>query len=281
MPTFDTPQPIIVQLSLGFVIANVRLTTGDRADTTVDIRPNDPANTADLKIAEQIHIGYADGRLAVRAPRLSTLFGRKGSIDVIIALPSGSHLHGETGMGEVLGEGRLGEVRFKTGYGDIRLDQAGELRLQSGSGDITVDAADGGAEITASNGAVNVRRIDGAAAVKNSNGATWIGEVTGDLRVNGANGGVTVDRAHASVAAKTANGSVRVGEVARGTVTLETAAGSLDVGIRTGTAAWLDLKTVSGRVHNELGEVAGPEKTEETVEVRARTYVGNITVRRA
>jgi DUF4097 and DUF4098 domain-containing protein YvlB len=143
-----------------------------------------------------------------------------------------------------------------------------------------VDHADG-ADITASNGAVNIRRIDGPATVKNSNGASWIGEVTGDLRVGAANGTVTVDRAHAGVAAKTANGSVRVGEVVRGAVTLRTAAGSIEVGIRTGTAAWLDLNTSAGRVRNELAAAAGPDNADETVEVRARTYAGDIVVRRA
>lgn len=280
MPTFDTPRPISVRLSLGFVVANVRVTAGDRTDTTVDVRPVDESNKADLKIAEQTRVEYADGRLVVRAPKLGTLFSRTGSVDVTIALPSGSGLQGETGMGELLCEGRLAECRFKTGYGEIRVEQAGAVNLSSASGDIIVDDADGGAEITASNGAVNVRRIDGPATVKNSNGASWIGEVTGDLRFNGANGAVTVDRAYADVAAKTANGSVRIGEVTRGAVTLETAAGSLDVGIRTGTAAWLDVKTVLGRVRNELAAAAGPENTDETVEVRARTYVGDIIIRR-
>ena len=109
---------------------------------------------------------------------------------------------------------------------------------------------------------------------------SWIGEVTGDLRVNGANGAITVDRAHAGVTAKTASGSVRIGEVSRGAVTLETAAGSVDVGIRTGTAAWLDLNTVSGRIRNELAAAAAPDGSDDTVEVRARTYVGDIVVRR-
>jgi DUF4097 and DUF4098 domain-containing protein YvlB len=281
MPTFDTPQPISVHLSLGFVVANVRVTAEDRADTTVDIRPVDTSSKSDVKIADQTSVEHAEGRLLVRAPKLGSLFGRPGSVEVTIALPSGSALRGETGMGELVCEGRLGECRLKTGFGEVRLDQAGPVILTSGSGDITVDHAEGGAEINASNGAVNVRRIDGPATVKNSNGASWVGEVTGDLRVNGANGAVTVDRAHASVVAKTANGKVRIGEVARGAVTLETAAGSLEVGIRAGTAAWLDLKTVAGRVRNELAAAAGPEDTDETVEVRARTHVGDILVRRA
>jgi DUF4097 and DUF4098 domain-containing protein YvlB len=281
MPTFDTPQPISVRLSLGFVVANVQIIADDRTDTTVEVQPIDASSKADMKIAEQTRIEYADGTLVVRAPKLATLFSRTGSVDVTVALPSGSQLQGETGMGEFVCEGRLGDCRFKTGFGEIRLDQAGAVHLKSGSGDVTVGHADGGAEITADNGAVNIRRIDGPATVKNSNGASWIGEVTGDLRVNGANGSVTVERAHAGVTAKTANGSVRIGQVARGAVTLETAAGALEVGIRTGTAAWLDLNTVSGRIRNELAAAAGPDNTDETVEVRARTYVGNIIIRRA
>ena len=280
MPTFDTPQPISVRLSLGFVVANVRVTADDRVESTVEVRPADPSNKTDMKIAEQTRIEYADGRLTLRAPKLGPLFGRPGAIDVTVALPSGSGLQGETGMGELVCDGRLGECRFKTGYGEIRLDQVGAVNLNSASGDVTVDHADNGAEITASNGGVNVGRIDGPATVKNSNGATWIGEVTGDLRLNAANGAVAIDRAHADVSVKTANGSVRLGEITRGTVTLETAAGSIEVGIRTGTAAWLDLNTSSGRVRNELAAASGPDDTDETVKVQARTYVGDITVRR-
>jgi DUF4097 and DUF4098 domain-containing protein YvlB len=281
MPTFDTPQPISATLSLGFVVGNVRISASDRTDTTVDVRPIDSSSKADLKVAEQTRIEYTDGRLVVNAPKLRSLFGRKGGIDVTIELPSGSRLQGETAMGELRCDGRLGECRFKTAYGEIRLDQAGVVNLKSASGDVTVDHADGGAEVTASNGAVRIRRIDGPAMVKNSNGDSWIGEVTGDLRLNAANGGITVDQAHAGVTAKTANGSVRIGEVTRGAVTLETAAGTLEVGIRAGTAAWLDLNTVSGRVRNELAASAGPDNAEETVEVRARTYVGDIIIRRS
>ena len=196
MPTFDTPQPISVRLSLGFVVANVRVTAGDHPDTTVDVRPVDALSKADLKIAEQTRIEYADGRLVVRAPKLGTLFSRTGAVDVTITLPSGSDLQGETGMGEFRCLGRLGDCRFKTGYGEIRLDRAGAVNLNSSSGDVVVDHADGDAEITAGNGAVNIGRIDGPATVKNSNGSSWIGEVTGELRVNGANGAVVVDRAH-------------------------------------------------------------------------------------
>ena len=41
------------------------------------------------------------------------------------------------------------------------------------------------------------------------------------------------------------------------------------------------LKTTAGRLSNELGSAAGPEGTDETVEVRARTSAGDILIRRA
>ncbi|MGW0434891.1 DUF4097 family beta strand repeat-containing protein [Micromonospora sp. NPDC003197] len=281
MPTFDTPQPISVTLSLSMVVANVQVIASDRVDTNVDVQPIDPTSKADLKVAEQTRVEYANGRLTIKAPKLGSLFTRTGGIDVTLELPSGSQIEGETGMGDLRCAGRLAECQLKNGYGKIRIDQAGAVKLHSGSGDVIVEHIAGNAEVTNSNGAIRLGRIDGPATVKNSNGDSWIGEVAGELRLRSANGGITVDRAHANVTATTANGSVRLGEVVRGTVTLESAAGSLEVGVRNGTAAWLDLKTIAGRVRNELESSTGPGDAGDTVEIRARTSVGSITVRRS
>ena len=84
-----------------------------------------------------------------------------------------------------------------------------------------------------------------------------------------------------SATAKTANGDVRITGVSRGEVVLETAAGELEVGIREGTAAWLDVATQFGAVHNTLGTDDAPGPSDSTVEVRARTAVGDILVGRS
>ena len=56
----------------------------------------------------------------------------------------------------------------------------------------------------------------------------------------------------------------------------------LEIGIGAGTSAWLDLKTGFGQVRNALDETATPrESTGETVEVRAHTGFGDITIHRA
>ncbi len=99
--------------------------------------------------------------------------------------------------------------------------------------------------------------------------------------MSGANGDIEIRSAEDSVTATTAHGTLRVGDVARGTVQLETSYGAIEVGVREGTAAWLDVSSGSGQVRNTLTASEAPEKTEDTVKVRARTRHGNIDVRRA
>lgn len=123
--------------------------------------------------------------------------------------------------------------------------------------------------------------IDGAAVIKNANGDTWIGEITGALRVSAANGDVSVDRAHADVTANTANGDVRIGDAARGTASLKTACGEIEIGVHAGAAARLDAHTSFGRVRNRLDTVDRPEPSDGTIDVRAHTGYGDIVIRRA
>jgi hypothetical protein len=282
MPTFDTPQPISVTVDLG--VGDLRIVASDRTDTIVEVRPSDPAKKADVTAAEQTRVEYAGGRLLIKAPknwRQYTFRGGGESVDVQVELPAGSQLQGETGVAALRCQGRLGECRYKTGVGDIQLDRAGAVQLRTGVGDITVERAGGDAELTTGSGSLRLDGIDGTAVVKNSNGDTWIGRVTGDLRVNAANGRISVDQASGAVAAKSANGDVRLGEVAHGAVLAQTAFGKVEIGIRDGVAAWLDLNTRFGTVRNDLDTADRPAAGEEAVEVRARTSFGDITIHRS
>jgi DUF4097 and DUF4098 domain-containing protein YvlB len=280
MPTFDTPDPISATINV--VTGDVRITAGDRGATSVTVDPTDASNDEDRKAAEQTRVEYADGHLLVKAPKLRSWLPRSsgGSIDVTIELPAGSHVHGGAALADFTCDGPLGECRIKTGIGHIRLDRAGTLSLKTGIGDITVDRATGHADITAGSGEVRVRELDSSAVIKNSNGDTWIGAASGELRVSAANGNIAVDLAQAGVVAKSANGDVRLGEAVRKSVVLETKLGDLEVGIREGTAAWLDVRAAAGKVHNALDAAAAPKPSAETVEVRARTSVGSVEIRR-
>ncbi|MFD7313320.1 DUF4097 domain-containing protein [Streptomyces sp. NPDC059883] len=278
MPSFDTPEPISVTAHVE--AGSLQFTAGDRLDTVVEVRPRDTKKDLDVRTADQTEVTYAGGVLTVRTPK-SNLFGRTGAVDVTVELPTGSSVDMTGAWTQVLGEGRLGEVRVKTSSGDVRLDTTGPLRLTASHGSITVDRVEGKAEITTSSGSLRLGLVNGPAVLKNSHGTTTVDAATGELRVSGANGDIEIRRAEDSVTATTAHGTLRVGEVARGTVQLETSYGAIEVGVREGTAAWLDVSSGSGQVRNTLTASETPEETEDTVKVRARTRHGNIDVRRA
>ncbi|MET7646058.1 DUF4097 family beta strand repeat-containing protein [Streptomyces sp. NPDC005426] len=279
MPSFDTPGPISVTAHVE--AGSLQFTAGDRLDTVVEARPRDPKKDQDVRAAEQTEVTYAGGALTIRTPKQRYLIGRTGTVDVTVELPTGSRVDVTGAWAQVLGEGRLGEVRVKTSSGDVRLDRTGPLHLTASHGSITVDHVEGKAEITTSSGSLRVGLLDGPAVLKNSHGTTTVGAATGELRVSGSNGDIDIARAEDSVTATTAHGTLRVGEVARGTVQLETNHGAIEVGIREGTAAWLDVNSGSGQVRNTLTASETPTETEDTVKIRARTRYGNIDVRRA
>ncbi|WP_410661808.1 DUF4097 family beta strand repeat-containing protein [Amycolatopsis sp. lyj-112] len=281
MPIFATPEPILADIDP--VVGNVRILASDRADTVVEVTPVDKSNDSDVKAAEQTVVEFSGGVLSVRAPKMRLIdFSRKTrSIDVTIELPSGSRVQGSTGLGDLHATGRLGEVRYKSGTGNILLDHAGELHLRTAAGNVIVEHAAGDADISTSSGRLHVGEITGTGVVKNSNGPTTIGAVGGPARVRSANGDITVDRAEDGVDAKTANGSVRVLDAARGTLTLETSLGAIEIGIRQGSAAWLDVKTRFGRVINDMDASGAPGETTDKVEAHASTAVGDITIHRS
>jgi hypothetical protein len=281
MPVFATPNPISVTVEV--YAGDLQIVATDRTDTVVELRPTNEADESDVKAAEQTRVEHADGALTIRGPRSRGMdFSKKTrSVDIRIELPAGSQLHGHLTAGDLRTTGELGECRFRSSVGHLRLDRTGPLRLST-LGRIAVEAVAGDADVSTSSGRIQVGDVDGALVVKNSNGDTEIGAVSGELRARSANGDITVDRVGGKADVKTSNGTIRVGRVERDSVTLNTSSGDLEIGVAKGTAAWLDLKTGHGRVRNELDDAGpGPRDSDETVEVRAHTSFGDITVRRS
>jgi hypothetical protein len=284
MPTFTTPEPISVTIDIAR--GDVKITASDRADTVVEVSPSDRTNDSDIKAAEHVHVDYAGGKLLVKElnqpwHQLYRSFRRGGSIDVTIELPAGSHLQGSAAWAAFRCAGRLGECELKCDYGDIRLDETGSLKLKTTYGEIIVDRAVGDVELANAAGDVQIGAIDGKAVLENDRGASKIGQITGNLRITGMSGGIIVDQAHASVEAKTAHGNIRLVEVVRGEIRLTTSSGIIEIGVRTGTAAKLDVSSMSGRVRCSLDPVDGPAQFDETVELRARTQYGDISIHRS
>jgi hypothetical protein len=268
MRTFDTPEPIDADLDLE--AGHLRIVATDRTDTVVDVRPMDEASMADVEAAELTRVDLVNGRLELTAPRQRGfgllgpgLFGRPGAIDVVVELPSGSNVRGVNAYGDLIAEGQLGHCSLKTSAGNLRVDAAADLDLQTASGGIDVGRVTGRADLRTSSGDVRVRELQAMA----------------DIRT--AAGDISVQRAGAGVNARTAYGKVRVGEGVRGTITLATSHGDVEIGIPEGTAAYVDAASNHGEVHNDLARSEQRPPSDEILTIRARTSHGNITIRRA
>jgi len=281
MPTFSTPQPISVTVELA--IGSAWITASDRDDTVVEVLPSDPSRRADVEAAEQTQTDYASGELRITTPnrRFIGPSSKSGSVDVRIQLPTGSELQARGSMAAFRVVGALGECRLRTSMGDVELERTGPLELRTGFGTVSVGHVAGDAEVTTGSGQIRIGSVEGTALVKNHNGGTSIGDVSGELRVKAANGDISVGRAGSDVVASSANGDVRVDEAVRGTASLKTAMGEIEIGISAESAARLDAHTSFGCVRNLLDRVAGPEGAAQSLEVHARTSMGDVVVRRA
>lgn len=283
MRSFKTPEPISVHVELG--VGTIRLEASERSETIVVVRPTNPQSKADVLAAERTRVEYEGGRLTVKAAKgwryYTSWAGARESIDVEIALPSGSRFEGEAGLSTLRCTGRLNDLRFKTSAGDIHVEQTGPLMIHTGMGNVNVDRAEGPAMISTGTGRLEIGEVDGSATVRNSNGDTWIGDVAGELLVSAANGKIAVDRSQSAVTVKSANGDIVLGAVASGDVVAKTACGRVNIGVANGVPAWLELHTGRGSVRNELKASSEPGPNEESVKILARTGYGDITIHRA
>ncbi|GAB3746852.1 DUF4097 family beta strand repeat-containing protein [Nocardiopsis nanhaiensis] len=265
MPAFDTPEPITADITV--VSGTLQLIAGNRAETTVEVRPRVEHKDSDVRVAELVEVDYASGRLEVRDPQPSVLgrmIGRKSMVDITVELPAGSRVHAECGFGSIRCEGSLGASEVSVSHGNITVGRiTGNTKLITGHGSIRAD------------------EIDGSAVVKSTSGAITLGQVTGELRANSALGDITADRALGSVTARATHGSIRLGQVAEGIVSVETSYGEVELGVSEGTAAWLDAASTKGAVRSSLEAADSPDSDEQTVEVRARSVWGDVLVHRA
>ncbi len=277
MPTFTTLGPVTVDVDLG--AGSVHVIASDRDDTLVTLLPWRESKSVDSRAVTETTVELVGDRLVVRTPRGWRYYGpfESGGVNVTVELPSGSSVEGRTGFGALVAEGRLGSVRFKTGSGDLRVDDAERLELKTSSGTVAVGRVTGPAELSTAAGTVRLRSVAGSAVVKNPNGATVVGEVTGSLEIRGS---AEVDRVAGSLTARAAYGELRVERVESGSVTLDTNYGGVEVGVPLGTAVWLDVTSRHGAVRNLLEASGAPAEGDRTAELHVTTGWGNVLLRR-
>ena len=124
--------------------------------------------------------------------------------------------------------------------------------------------------------------VDGALTVNTASGDVEIRRIEGEGKVRAASGDISIDEADSSLKVQTASGDVEVDSVREGEVSLPTASGDIELGIKQGSKLWIDAKSMSGETSSELELGDAPIDGEgPLVEVRATAMSGDIRVKRA
>ena len=175
------------------------------------------------------------------------LFGFKGDWRILVTTGHGARLDVNVASADVTATGRLGNVSVDTASGDVRLEAVdGRLEVNAASGDVRVEFAGG------------------------------------DIRVNAASGDVTVDQNEHDAKIRTASGDIVLRSAVQGKVDITSASGDVEVGVRRGSKVYIDASSMSGDMSSELDvSDTPPESDGPTLDFRARTMSGDVTVRRA
>ncbi len=281
MSKFETPQPITANIEPGN--GYVTIIAGDRVDTVVDIRPTNPENESDTDAAERTTVDFAGNTLTIRGPKLNPFSwsNKTRSIDVTIEVPTGSHIHGKSRMGDLTSTGRLGDVSYKTGLGHVQFDEAATVSVTTATGNVLGNRITGNATITTASGRLHVGELADRGVLNNSNGITVVGAARGRSRSAPPTATSPSRRRPTTSRRRPLTARSGCSTTVRGSLTLETAMGEIEVGVHEGSAAWLDVKTKFGLVRNEMSASGAPADRADKVEIHANTAFGDVTVRRA
>ena len=277
MFAFSTPEPVALRIKTQAGSAHV--TAADRGDTTVEVRPSNPSSDADVEHAANTIVEQRGGEIAVIAPDVRR-FGRTPSIEISVALPHGSDVTAVAASADVRVRGDVGRADLTTASGNVSIEHAAEALVSVASGEVACERVDGRLAVRSASG--NVRfTTAGTAEITTASGDASGRAVHGDLEVRTASGDTIIDWVDGSVSGRSASGDVRIGAVRQGTVELNSASGDLRIGVATGSAAWLDVRSISGDVNSSLDESGPPDDGAEVVSIHARTLTGDITILRA
>jgi hypothetical protein len=178
MQTFATPAPITAVLTVP--AGRIQITAAGRADTTVEIRPADPAKGRDVKLAAQTTAEYSDGTLRVTSPAGHRVLGSSGAVEVSVRLPAGSRVEAKAASAQFTTAGPLGEVTFDSAQAAVNVEQAATSRLTVVDGDITVGRLGGDAEIRTVKGDIAVTEAAGGTVVlRTEAGSITVGAAAG------------------------------------------------------------------------------------------------------
>lgn len=218
--------------------------------------------------------------------------GNSARVRLDVQVPEGADLELKVGGGDIVVDGRSGDLRARTGGGDVRFDDAGEVAIHTGGGDIRAVRATQGS-LDTGGGDISIESL-GEGRLHSGGGDVHVGAIaSGSIKTGG--GDIHVGRTEGEVAVTTGGGDVRldsclgVTEVATGAGDISahvaggrwharSGAGDIIVTVPPDVPVWQDLSSPFGDVTSRLGGRGAPAEGQEHIEIVARTGTGDISL---
>jgi hypothetical protein len=223
----------------------------------------DPLEESAEQLADLVDVAVTEGHLRISVPERRLL--RTPSFAVEVRTPPGAAVRVAVASADVALSGRLGRAELTSASGDVTAEHCTELHVRSASGDVQVGVVEGAATLGTASGDVRLASAGGRVQLRTASGDVVLDDVAGDLT------------------ARTASGDVRIGRASRGTVRLTTVSGDVSAGVEPGLRLWLDLQSVSGRLHSELEEEFPDDADGSAADltVLLRSVSGDLRIQRA
>jgi len=277
---FQTPHPVDLKVEINS--GEVDITTSDTTETTIELEAIHGDSYAGELIANARVDQHGDKISLIMPKSKGGIFGgRKGQVRATVTVPHESSLRIDTGSADLQARGRYGSASIRSGSGDIDLGQIASGDIQAGSGEVEVERVLGSVKVKTGSGDVNVGPVGNDGDVVAGSGDVVLDTIGGVLRVKTGSGDVVVEGGGERIDAMAGSGDVLLKRVDRGEVQAKTGSGDVTIGVATGTAAYLDIQTVTGDVKSSLENTAGPVDGDSKVSISVTSGTGDVVLQRA
>ena len=280
--SYEFQTPDAVELKIELTSGDIDITSSHTTQTTIDLEALNGDSYAKELIANARVEQHGDRIPLIMPKAKGGLFsGRKGQVRATIQVPHESSLRVDTGSADLQARGRFAQANVRSGSGDVDLDQIASGDIQAGSGDVEIERVLGTLKVKTGSGDVTSGPISGDGDVIAGSGDVVLDTVGGSLKVKTGSGDVVVQGGGERIDAMAGSGDVLVKRVDRGEVQAKTGSGDVTIGVATGTAAYLDIQTVTGDVKSSLDNSAGPLDGDSTVTISVTSGTGDVVLQRA
>jgi DUF4097 and DUF4098 domain-containing protein YvlB len=279
MYEFPTSEPVRLRIEFGAGDIEIDATDTDTSTVQIDAYRDDDASRDAL---DQTTVEQRGDQIRIETPRKSSIFRRGVKLRARIIVPTGSSIEAKIDSADLNAVGTFANALVKTGSGDVRLEQVDdESSVQSGSGDVDLTLGGANTRIQAGSGDISITMARGRVSASTGSGDIRLDTAQDAVQATSGSGDIQVGDAQGDVSINTASGDQQLVRASRGRVRCNAASGDIQIGVANGTAAWLEVNSLSGSVQSELDGSEAPGEDEETVQVKANSVSGDIVLVRA